>query len=165
ASVPVEFDTCWPWLGRPIVEAVAAIATMEAFLMNVRRVVMSISPASKDGAPARDRQGASSRARRIRIIISPQGGDHEQNHRFSRRIRLRNGAARFFRHLSGVRAGAREYPGPPDGALQDDDERRARPRGDDPAPGARRRNRQRPAPPPRQPYLRLRARRDLRSES
>jgi hypothetical protein len=42
-SVPAEFDTGWPWLCRPIADAVAAIATIDAFLMNVRRAVMVIS--------------------------------------------------------------------------------------------------------------------------
>src|SRR2546422_4586939 len=42
-SVPAEFDTCWPRLCRPIADAVAAIATIEALLMKVRRAVMLIS--------------------------------------------------------------------------------------------------------------------------
>src|SRR5258705_178589 len=69
--------------------------------------------------------------------------------------------------FSGARAAApsRQCRHPPDGALQDDDERRARPRGDHPQDRARSRKRQRPAPPSRQPHLRLRARRHLRSES
>jgi hypothetical protein len=67
-SVPVEFDTCWPWLCRPIADAVAAIATIEALLMNVRRAVMSISLISQRMEhPVPDRQGRRSRARRIRI--------------------------------------------------------------------------------------------------
>src|SRR5690349_14974141 len=47
-SVPLEFDTCWAWPCRPITDAVAAAAIMEAFLMNVRRsftsIFMLISP-------------------------------------------------------------------------------------------------------------------------
>src|SRR6266850_343233 len=67
-SVPTEFDTGWPWLCRPIADAVAAIATIEAFLMNVRRAVMSISPFSQRMEhPGPDRQGRRSRARRNRI--------------------------------------------------------------------------------------------------
>src|SRR5258708_10135889 len=67
-SVPVEFHTGWPWLCRPIADAVAAIATIEAFLMNVRRAVMSISLFSQRMEhPVPDRQGRRSRARRIRI--------------------------------------------------------------------------------------------------
>src|SRR5260221_5986076 len=67
-SVPAEFDTGWPWLCRPIADAVAAIATIEALLMNVRRAVMSISLISQRMEhPGPDRQGRRSRARRIRI--------------------------------------------------------------------------------------------------
>src|SRR6266849_1353839 len=57
-SVPVEFGTaCWPWLCRPIVEAVPAIAIMEAFLMNVRRAIMLISLISRRMEhPVPDRQ-------------------------------------------------------------------------------------------------------------
>src|SRR5258708_13603541 len=67
-SVPAEFDTGWPWLCRPIADAVAAIATIEAFLMKVRRAVMSISLFSQRMEhPVPDRQGRRSRARRIRI--------------------------------------------------------------------------------------------------
>src|SRR5882672_7634948 len=74
-SVPVEFDTGWAWLCRPIVEAVAAIATMEAFLMNVRReVIVDLPDSVKDGAPgARPSRRAGSRAA-YSAIISPQGG-------------------------------------------------------------------------------------------
>src|SRR5216683_7098508 len=68
ASVPAEFDTGWPWLCRPIADAVAAIATIEALLMKVRRAVMSISLISQRMEhPVPDRQGRRSRARRIRI--------------------------------------------------------------------------------------------------
>src|SRR5712692_7239180 len=42
-SVPAEFGTCWPWLRRPVADAVAAIATIEALLMKVRRAIISIS--------------------------------------------------------------------------------------------------------------------------
>src|SRR5580765_7936910 len=102
--VPVEFDTGWAWPCRPIVAAVAAIATMEAFLMKVRRsftlIVMSVSPTSKDGAPgvrpSRRRSGA---AYSDYHLLS--GGHHEQHLRFSRHHR----AARFLRH--GPRARAR----------------------------------------------------------
>src|SRR5882762_9010523 len=67
-SVPVEFDTCWPWLCRPIADAVAAIATIEAFLMKARRALMSISLISQRMEhPVPDRQDRRSRARRIRI--------------------------------------------------------------------------------------------------
>src|SRR6267154_284317 len=67
-SAPVEFDTCWPWLSRPIADAVAAIATIEALLMKVRRAVMSVSPVSQRMEhPVPDRQERRSRARRIRI--------------------------------------------------------------------------------------------------
>src|SRR5713101_1230694 len=180
-SVPAEFDTCWPRLSRPIAGAVAAIAIIEALLMKVRRAIMLIflcpKTRTKDGAPGARPSRLSVSGATYSDIISPQGGDHEKIHHFPRRARLRNGIARFFRYLAGARArvdvaaaGPRadascEYRSPPDGALQDDDERRARPRGDDPPDRARSWKRQRPAPPPRQPHLRLRARRQLRSES
>src|SRR6266853_6474847 len=179
-SVPAEFDTCWPRLCRPIVDAVAAIATIEALLMKVRRAIMSISPCPET------RRGWGTRCLTVKTpvsgaaysdIIFPQGGDHEKNHYFPRRVRLRDGVARFFRYLAGARAridvaarGARAdascvYRSPPDGALQDDDERCAGPRSDHPPARARCRDRQRPAPSPRQPHLRLRAGRQLRGES
>jgi len=53
-SVPAEFDTCWPRPWPPIADAVAAIATIEALLMKVRRAIILISPCRKtrpkDGA-------------------------------------------------------------------------------------------------------------------
>src|SRR2546425_9855751 len=93
-SVPAEFDTCWPRLCRPIADAVAAIATIEALLMKVRRAIMSIShcpktrgrsldrraPLSrraKDGAPAPDPQEARAHSRRVRRSFSPPHGDME----------------------------------------------------------------------------------------
>src|SRR6266853_4862407 len=163
--VPAEFDTCWPWLCRtPIADAVAAIATIEALLMKVRRAIMSISLISRRMEhPVPDRQeGPEGFGYHF-----PEGGDHEKNRHFPRRVRLRDGVAGFLRDLSGARAdsASRQYRHPPDGALQDDDERRARPRGDHPQDRARSRKRQRSAPPSRQPHVRLRARRHLRGES
>src|SRR2546422_11149553 len=67
-SVPAEFDTCWPRLCRPIADAVAAIATIEALLMKVRRAVMLISLIpQRMGHAGSDRQDAWSQALRIRI--------------------------------------------------------------------------------------------------
>src|ERR1044071_1184592 len=42
-SVPAEFDTCCPRPCPPIADAVAAIATIEALLMKVRRAIILIS--------------------------------------------------------------------------------------------------------------------------
>src|SRR6266702_3898088 len=163
-SVPAEFDTCWPRLSRPIADAVAAIAIIEALLMKVRRAIMLIflcpKTRTKDGAPGARPSRLSVSGATYSDIISPQGGDHEKIHHFPRRARLRNGIARFFRYLAGARArvdvaaaGARadascEHRSPPDGALQDDDERCAGPRSDHPPARARCRDRQRSAPPP-----------------
>src|SRR6267378_3212951 len=120
-SLPAEFDTCWPRLCRPIADAVAAIATIEALLMKVRRAIMLISlcpktrrrsfdrqalfsRCAKDGAPgARPSRPPVSSPRYSDIISSP-GGDHEKNRRFPRRVRLRNGIAGFLHYLSGARA-------------------------------------------------------------
>src|SRR6266571_2859721 len=149
--------------------------------MKVRRAIMLISlcpkTRTKDGAPGARPSRLSVSGATYSDIISPQGGDHEKIHHFPRRVRLRNGIGRFLRDLSGARArvdvaaaGARadascEYRSPPDRALQDDDERCARPRGDPPQARARCRDRQRSAPASRQPHVRLRARRQLRGES
>src|SRR5256885_6108484 len=70
-SVPAEFDTCCPRPCPPIADAVAAIATIEALLMKVRRAIILISPAGKPdprmGHAVPDRQGRRFRAPRIRI--------------------------------------------------------------------------------------------------
>src|SRR6266851_2876676 len=88
-SVPAEFDTCWPWLCRPIADAVPAIAIIEALLMKVRRAIILISLARKPadgrltgrhsfraaqrmGHPAPDRQDCRSQARGIRISFPHQ---------------------------------------------------------------------------------------------
>src|SRR6266567_7093478 len=60
-SVPAEFDTCWPRLCRPIADAVAAIATIEALLMKVRRAVMLISLCPKTRGRSLDRRTLLSR--------------------------------------------------------------------------------------------------------
>jgi len=64
-SVPVEFDTGWAWLCRPIEEAVAAIATMEAFLMNVRRAVKAFSLLLRRMGPRRATVKARSLGREV----------------------------------------------------------------------------------------------------
>src|SRR5882672_1331578 len=83
ASVPVEFDTCWARPCRPIIAAVAAIATMEAFLMNARRsftlrFMSDLPDSAKDGAPLSDRQDADLGSRDFGYHF-PQGGNHEKN--------------------------------------------------------------------------------------
>src|SRR5712692_7985110 len=107
-SVPPEFDTCSPRLCRPIADAVAAIAIIEAFLMKVRRAIMSISlcpkTRTKDGAPGARPSRLPVSGAMYSDIISPQGGDHEKIHHFPRRARLCNDIARFFRYLAGARA-------------------------------------------------------------
>src|SRR5947208_5186659 len=88
-SVPAEFDTCWPRPCPPIADAVAAIATIEALLMKVRRaiILVSLSPKTrrrssarcyaKDGAPGARPSRTPGLGPRYSDIISSAGGDHE----------------------------------------------------------------------------------------
>src|SRR5260221_3332690 len=100
--VPAEFDTCWPWLCRtPIADAVAAIATIEALLMNVRRAIMSISLISRRMEhPVPDRQeGPEGFGYHF-----PEGAGNEKNRHFPRRVVLRKCFAGFLRDVLGDRA-------------------------------------------------------------
>src|SRR5438034_187965 len=88
-SLPAEFDTCCPRPWPPIADAVAAIATIEALLMKVRRAIILVSLCpktrrrssarcyAKDGAPGARPSRSPVSGPAYSDIISPPRGDHE----------------------------------------------------------------------------------------